>query len=69
MKRLLWLLLFVFAAQGQTLIHVGGSERWGHFLARTFRQWFAEPFSLFASCRNGPRRQGFASPRLTTARP
>ena len=35
----------------------------------TFRQSFAPPFPLQRSSQNGPRRQGFASPRPTTARP
>jgi hypothetical protein len=35
----------------------------------TFRQFFAPPFPLQRSSQNGPRRQGFATSRPTTARP
>jgi integrase/recombinase XerD len=48
---------------------VGGAERWGHFFARTFANISPAPFSVMPSSQNSPRRQGSASPRLTTARP
>ena len=48
---------------------VSGARRWGHFFAPTFSKCSPAPFSRFACSQNGPRRQGFASPRPTTARP
>src|SRR5437879_9277611 len=43
--------------------HVRGGERLGHF-SGPFR---AAPFPLARGSQNGPRRQGFASPRNTGA--
>jgi hypothetical protein len=47
---------------------VGGAERRAIFF-HIFRSFFAAPFSLLSASQNGPRRQGSASPRLTTGTP
>jgi hypothetical protein len=46
-------------------LNVGGAERWGHFGAPLFRP----SFPLAASSQNGPRRQGFATPRPNNGAP
>src|SRR6266568_2734595 len=51
------------------LLGVRGGGRGDHFGGPSFRQPFDPPFPLLRSSQNGPRRQGFASPRPTTARP
>jgi predicted RNase H-like nuclease len=56
----LCLLVALFLAE-----HVRGAERRGHFGAPPFRP----SFPLAPSSQIGPRRQGFATPRPTTARP